>query len=159
MEQIKKKLAELGIQYTQHNHPQVHTCDDATLHCADISGIRSKNLFLRNQKGKKHFLVIIEADKRANLKAIAEQVGEHKLSFASENRLKKYLNVTPGSVSPFGLIFDIEKNVEVVISQSLLDAADQQFHPNDNTETLAVSTQDFRLFLDWTQNKITTMPF
>src|SRR5437667_6142520 len=94
-------LRELGIPYTRHEHPPVATVEEAEEHWAGIDATHCKNLFLRNQKGNRHYLVIVVHSRKADLRAIADQIGDGKLSFASAERLMKHLGLTPGSVSPF----------------------------------------------------------
>jgi Ala-tRNA(Pro) deacylase len=100
-----------------------------------------------NQKGNRHYLVIIEHAKRADLRAVADQIGDGKLSFASPERLMTHLGLTPGSVSPFGLINDREHVVRVVLDRDLKSAERVSFHPNINTATLTVAAADFQRFL------------
>src|SRR5437899_11795447 len=114
---VYAKLAELGIDYTRHEHPPVATVEEAEEHWAGIDATHCKNLFLRNQKGNRHYLVVLVATKKADLKKVAEQIGDGKLSFASPERLMSHLGVTPGSVSPFGLIHDREHAVRVVLDR------------------------------------------
>ena len=102
-----------------------------------------KNLFLRNQKGNRHYLVVLEHSKRADLKAVADQIGDGKLSFASPERLMTHLGLTPGSVSPFGLINDRDHAVRVVLDRDLKSADALAFHPNINTATFVIAAADF----------------
>ena len=141
------KLSELAIAYERHEHPPVATVEEAELHWADIDATHCKNLFLRNQKGNRHYLVIIEHSKRADLRAVADQIGDGKLSFASPDRLMTHLGLTPGSVSPFGLIHDRDHAVRVVLDRDLKSAARLSFHPNINTATLTLAAVDFQRFL------------
>src|SRR3954466_8099693 len=140
---VVSRLTELAIPFTRHEHPPVATVDEATAHWVGIEATHCKNLFLRNQKGDRHYLVVLVATKRADLRAVAEQIGDGKLSFASPERLMAHLGVTPGSVSPFGLINDHEHAVRVVLDQDLRSADRVSFHPNINTRTLVVSRADF----------------
>src|SRR5688500_4618118 len=96
---VQKRLDELGITFERYEHPAIATADEGKQHWAGIDAVHSKNLFVRNQKGNRHYLVIVEATKRADLRAVASQIGDGKLSFASPERLMTYLGVTPGSVS------------------------------------------------------------
>jgi Ala-tRNA(Pro) deacylase len=92
--------------------------------------------------------------KKADLRAVADQIGDGKLSFASPERLKTHLGLTPGSVSPFGLVHDQAHAVRVVIDRDLQAAARLSFHPNINTATLVISTADFVRFLAATGNTV-----
>jgi len=141
------RLQELGIAVTRHEHPPVATVDEAEIHWADIDATHCKNLFLRNQKGTKYYLVIQKHSKRADLRALADQIGDGKLSFASPDRLMTCLGLTPGSVSPFGLLHDSEHRVRVVLDRDLKSADRVSFHPNINTVTLTLAFADFEKFL------------
>ena len=141
------RLTELGIVFARHEHPPVATVEEASQHWAGIDATHCKNLFLRNQKGDRHYLFILLHSKKADLRAVAEQIGDGKLSFASPERLMTHLGVTPGSVSPFGLIHDRTHAVRVVIDRDLQAAERLSFHPNINTATLVVSRDDFTRFL------------
>ena len=147
-ELVYERLTSLGIAFTRHEHPPVSTVEEAAQYWAGIEATHWKNLFLRNQKGTKHYLVIITHSKRADLRAVADQIGDGKLSFASPARLMTHLGLTPGSVSPFGLINDREHAVHVVIDRELKDAERVSFHPNVNTSTLTITGADFARFLE-----------
>src|SRR5437868_14070884 len=110
---VLARLAELGIAYERFAHPAIATGDEGLVHWAGIEAVHCKNLFLRNQKGTRHYLVILAHTKRADLRAVADQIGDGKLSFASPERLLTHLGVTPGSVSPFGLFNDHDQHVRV----------------------------------------------
>ena len=145
---VAARLDALGIAYTRHDHPPVATVEEAVRHWADIPATHCKNLFLRNQKGDRHYLVIVEHAKRVDLRRLADQIGDGKLSFASPERLRTHLGLTPGSVSPFGLINDSSRAVRVVIEGDLKAATRLSFHPNINTVTLTIANADFARFLE-----------
>jgi Ala-tRNA(Pro) deacylase len=144
---VVERLRDLGIAFERHEHPPVATVEQAAEHWAGIDAAHCKNLFLRNQKGDRHYLLILEHSKKADLRAVANQIGDGKLSFGSPERLLKHLGLTPGSVSPFGLIHDATHSVRVVVDRDLQSAARLSFHPNINTATLVVSKDDFVRFL------------
>lgn len=147
-------LAELGIAFTRHEHPPVATVEEAERHWTGIDATHCKNLFLRNQKGDRHYLVILQHLKRADLRAVADQIGDGKLSFASPERLVTHLGLTPGSVSPFGLMNDATRQVRVVLDRDLKSAERISFHPNINTATLTLRFADFLRFLDACGNPV-----
>lgn len=152
--EVYKVLDELNISYKIYRHPAVCTVEEAEKHVdASMEGSRCKNLFLRNQKGDKHFIVITDHLKRVDLKELSQNLKEKRVSFASEKRLNKYLGLIPGSVSPLGLINDINKEVVVVIDEELRNEEKINFHPNINTETLTLLFKDFERFLDWAGNE------
>jgi Ala-tRNA(Pro) deacylase len=153
-ELVHGRLSALGIAFTRHAHPPVATVEEAVEHWASIDAFHCKNLFLRNQKGSRHYLVIISHVKRADLRAVADQIGDGKLSFASPERLLTHLGSTPGAVSPFGLIHDHDHKVRVVIDRDLLAAIRVSFHPNVNTVTLTIARTDFERFLAASGNSV-----
>jgi Ala-tRNA(Pro) deacylase len=151
---VAARLAQLGIPFERHEHPAVATVEEAVQHWSDIAATHCKNLFLRNQKGNRHYLVVVLHAKRADLRAVADQIGDGKLSFASPERLKTHLGLTPGSVSPFGLINDASHAVRVVLDRDLKAASRVSFHPNINTRTYVISSVDFTRFLEATGRSV-----
>lgn len=113
-----------------------------------------KNLFLRDYKGKRHMLVVLKGSKHADLRLIQAEVESSKLSFASDERLEKYLDVKKGSVSPFGLINDTGGAVEVYFDEDLQNAPRLGFHPNDNTATVFLSFADVQRYIESTGHAI-----
>lgn len=146
-ESVRRRLAALGIAFRRYEHPPAATVEAAAEHWSAIDATHCKNLFLRNQKGTRHYLVIVEHLKRVDLRSVAEQIGDGKLSFASPDRLMAHLGLTPGSVSPFGLIHDAGRLVRVVLDSDLKSAERISFHPNINTVTLTLTFADFLRFL------------
>ena len=157
--QVYDVLNDLGIPYDRHGHPPVYTVEEAEKQWTDIIGAHCKNLFLRNKKGNRHYLVILEASKAADLKTLNKLLGEDRLSFASEKRLMKYLSLETGAVSVFGLINDRENHVIVVIDDDLKKTEAVNFHPNVNTATVGISFPDFEKFLSWSGNRVRYLPF
>ncbi len=151
---VYERLNSLAITFARHEHPPVATADEAQRYWADIDATHCKNLFLRNQKGTRHYLAILVHMKRANLRGIADQIGDGKLSFASPERLMSHLGVTPGSVSPFGLIHDADHGVRVILDRDLRGADLISFHPNINTLTITLRFADFLRFLDGCGNPV-----
>jgi Ala-tRNA(Pro) deacylase len=145
---VAARLEELAIAYERYEHPPVATVEEATAHWTGIEATHCKNLFLRNQKGTRHYLVILRHSKKADLRSVADQIGDGKLSFASPERLMTHLGLTPGSVSPFGLIHNAAHDVRVAIDEDLKTAARLSFHPNINTLTYVIAGADFARFLD-----------
>jgi Ala-tRNA(Pro) deacylase len=144
---VFRALDDLGIRYERFAHPPVFTAEEAALHWAVIPAAPVKNLFLRNKKGDRHYLVILGIDKQADLRQLVKVIGDDRLSFGSPERLMRHLGVTPGSVSPFGLINDTTKSVRVIIDADLRTVDRLIFHPNINTASLTVSFADLERFL------------
>ena len=156
-EKVISVLEELGIEYVLHEHPAVFTVEEAQEHAEGIQGLHCKNLFLRDQKGKKHFLVVAENVKPIQVKEVGRKLGVGNLSFGSPERLLKHLGLTPGAVSPFGLINDPEHKVVLVLDEELKKSDLLNFHPNDNTKTITLSYQDFEKYVKWTGNVVKTL--
>ena len=116
--------------------------------------MQCKNLFLRNKKGDRHYLVIVEISKRVDLKDLVKIVGDDRLSFGSADRLMAQLGLTPGSVSPFGLINDPAGSVRVLVDRDLKGADRLIFHPNINTASVVVSWADLEKFLATRRNTV-----
>lgn len=147
-------LDALGIRYDRYEHPAVFNADDASKHWDPIDAVQCKNLFLRNKKGDRHYLVVVEIGKRVDLKDLVKLVGDDRLSFGSPQRLAAELGLTPGSVSPFGLINDADGSVRVLIDQDLRGAPRLIFHPNINTASVVVSWADLERFLASRRNSV-----
>jgi Ala-tRNA(Pro) deacylase len=150
-------LKKLNISYTRYEHIPVFTIEEASELDINTKGHHCKNLFIRNRKGNVHYLVVIEESKKVDLKELSSQLKSTPLSFASEDRLHKFLGLTPGSVTPFGLINDVNKEVIVAIDDMYSSHAENTticFHPNVNTATIEISLRDFKRYLEWCRNKI-----
>jgi Ala-tRNA(Pro) deacylase len=152
-QKVYEVLQKLEIKYVKYEHEALYTVEEAKKLGICIPGQQCKNLFLRNRKGDVHYLVILDEEKQADLKSLAKQIESSNLSFASEERLFKYLKVKPGSVTPFGLINDVESSVIVLIDRDLSASDTINFHPNVNTATLGISYENFEKFLKWHGNK------
>ena len=145
--QVYATLDALGIGYEVHRHPPVFTGDEAAEHWNGIAGAKVKNLFLRNKKGDRHYLVMLDIAKQADLRELVKVIGDDRLSFGSAERLMTHLGVTPGSVSPFGLIHDTRHAVRVIIDEDLRRAERLILHPNINTASVAIGALEFERFL------------
>jgi Ala-tRNA(Pro) deacylase len=150
MQEVLELLNSIGINYINHVHQAVFTCEESAAVETAIKGTRSKNLFIKGRTTGKYYLVVLECAKRADLKKIQEILGEKKISFASPEELYQYLKLTPGSVSPFGLINDINHSVNVLIDQVFWNNELLSFHPNINTATIELSKSEFLKFLSHT---------
>ena len=150
-------LESLGIPFERHGHPPVFTVDQALEHWAGIDAVHCKNLFLRNKKGDRHYLVVAAHTTAIDIGAIAGRVGEGRLSFASAERLAAHLGLAPGAVSPFGLINDSSRSVRVLLDGTLSAAARVGFHPNVNTATVVLTFADFERFLEARGNPVTVI--
>lgn len=141
-EKVYARLAELGISYTKKDHPAMYTIEEIVAAGIDPDGATAKNLFLRNDSGKQHYLVTICGEKNADLKEVRKQLGSSRLSFASEERLMKCFGVHKGSVSPMGVLNDADASVIVAFDEDLFKQPIIGVHPNDNTATVYLSPED-----------------
>lgn len=146
-EDLLRRLQELGIETTTVHHPPVFTVEEAKALRGEISGAHTKNLFLRDKHGSMWLVVCLE-DRRLDLRELAERIGAKKLSFGSAARLMKYLGVTAGAVTPFAVINDGQRRVQVVLDRALRERSLLNFHPLDNAMTTSIRANDFLRFLD-----------
>ena len=150
--ELYETLVKLDIQFEYHEHPPLTTIEEAIVHWKDYDSGRCKNIFFRNHKGNRHYLVILEHLRLLDIHDLEKRLRQGKLTFASDQRLKKYLGLEPGSVSPFGLINDHENHVHLFIDEKLNEYERLAFHPNVNTASLVISKSDFLRFLNYTGN-------
>ena len=136
-------LDEQGIQYEKMEHKAVFTMEEMDEVGISAKGGVVKNLFLRDGKGKNHFLVVVPEEKRVNLSDLSAQLNASKMSFASADRLAKYLGVVQGAVSPLGVLNDETGSVTVVFDKSLENKV-IGVHPNDNTATLWLPFEELK---------------
>ncbi len=145
---IYRQLAAQGLTFEYHEHPAAPTVALALAYWKDIPATHCKNLFLRNHKGDRHYLLVAEGHKEVDIHALEHLLHQGKLSFASGWRLEKYLGVKAGSVSPLGLVHDVRHEVMLYLDQDLRAAERLSFHPNDNRASLVLTQQAFRCYLD-----------
>lgn len=135
-------------------HPAAFTMEDIADANLSSYGHIAKNLVLRDVKGTRNMLVVIHGDKKADLRLIRDEIDSTKLSFASDERLKKYLSVEKGSVSPLGVIYDSEKELEIYFDKDLKNEKIIGCHPNDNTATVFLRFEDLRKYIEESGHRI-----
>lgn len=153
-EAVYKLLNDNKISYEVVEHDPVYTMEEMDALGITEKGNICKNLFLRDAKGKRHFLVVLGKDKKADLKFIKDQLGTTPLSFASEERLEKYLGLKKGAVSPFGIINDKNSEVEVIFDKDFRFEKRFGCHPNDNTATVILDFNDLKKIVEKNGNEI-----
>jgi len=151
-EKVLEVLDSLNINYEIHEHPPVPTVEEALPYWNKIKATHCKNLFFRNHKGNRHYLVILRHDRQLNIRDLEQRLRQGKISFASPKRMEKYLGLSGGSVSVFGLINDVENHVHLFIDHALESSELITFHPNENNATLVISQSSFLTFLNWSGN-------
>ena len=150
---VLAKLDELGVSYELDVHEPVYTIDAMAIPGLDKKGEAVKNLFLRDAKGKRHFLVVLPGGRQGNLKAIRARLWSTALSFGSEERLMRCLRLSKGAVSPLGVLNDADRTVDVVFDWILVGAP-LGVHPNDNTATVWISYEGLRKVVEHCGNTI-----
>jgi Ala-tRNA(Pro) deacylase len=147
---ILEFLANHGIPYRRCDHPPVFTCEEAERLVPDLPGAKTKNLLLRDKRGRRHFLVVVGYEKTVDLGALATQLQVKGLRLASPERLRRFLGLDPGSVTILGLVHDRRGEVELVVDQALWKADAFRCHPLVNTATLVIARPDLERFLEIT---------
>ncbi|HNV77771.1 MAG: prolyl-tRNA synthetase associated domain-containing protein [Gemmatimonadetes bacterium] len=145
-----------AIAFTRGDHPAVFTCDEADrLVPAELVGVQTKNLFLRDGKGRRHWLLVTSCEKAVDLKALAPRIGADNLSLGSPERLLKFLGLTPGAVSLFGLANDPTHDVVLLVDRDVWERDAWRCHPMVNTATLVINRDGVDRFLALTGHQAT----
>ena len=149
-------LEEISVPFEKVEHEAFMTCEaSGDFYEKRGMGKDCKNIFLRNRKGKKHYLVVLPAEKKIDIPFLADFLGEHpKMSFASDERLEKFLGLKPGSVTPLSLLHPNAGEVSVVFDADVFSHEYVHFHPLRNTATLKFTTTDFQKFLKSLDNEM-----
>jgi len=149
---VYEVLNKLNIPFEYYEHPPVPTVKEAEIYWKDIISTHCKNLLFRNHKGNKHYLVIFEYSHNIQIKDLEQRLKQGKLTFASDQRLMRYLGLQPGSVSPFGLLNDTGHHVHLFLDENFKKSEKISFHPNLNTASLVIPFEGFKAFLDESGN-------
>lgn len=140
-------LAAHGIRVERYEHPPVMTVAESERLVPKLPGAKTKNLFLRDKKGARHFLATVPHALPVDLAALGAALGVGRLSFASPERLAKHLGITPGAVSLLALANDGAHAVEFVIDRTLWEAAAVHAHPLRNDATMVIPHAELERFL------------
>lgn len=143
---VEKLLDQLGVSYETVGHPPMFTVADSRKYREGVPGGYSKNLFLRNKKGRMWLVTLLE-HREVDLRKLGEAIGAGRVSFASTERLMQYLGVIPGSVTPLAVLNDKQNLVTAVIDQELLDLSPVHFHPCTNTMTTSLLPEGLLAFM------------
>jgi len=159
-ERLAAFLEAHGIDAPCIEHPPVFTVEESERLVPPLPGTKTKNLFLRDKKGTRHFLVSVPHDLAVDLDALARGLETGRLGFASPERLLKHLGVTPGSVSLLALVNDTAHAVEVVLDRRIFEADAVQAHPLANDATMVIARADLQRFLAATghEPRVTDVP-
>jgi len=143
------------IAYSRHDHPAVYTVEEADRLVPELAAAKTKNLFLRDDKGRRHFLVVVPGHKQVDLKTLKDRMGIKRISFGSPQRLQKHLGIEPGAVSILALYNDKALAVELFVDQELWTSESFQCHPLVNTATLEITRESLTRFLESTGHQMT----
>ncbi|MGN0311921.1 MAG: prolyl-tRNA synthetase associated domain-containing protein [Lachnospiraceae bacterium] len=144
---VYEVLDRMNIPYMRVEHEATASCEAADEVMGDLTGTPSKSLFLTNKKKTEFWLILMNGNKPLNIKEFSPLVGEKHLSFAPEEKMVEKLGLTPGNVSVFGLINNTEHDVHVVADTELRQREKITFHPNINTRTIEIPTEDMYRFI------------
>ncbi len=147
-------LSQHGIAFERHDHPPVYTCEEADEHVPSLPATKTKNLFLRDKKGRRHFLVTVSPEKTVDLKALSKTLEVSGLSFGSAERLDRCLGIEPGAVSLLAALNDKEGAVSIVVDADLWENSAFLCHPLVNTSTLVIDKADLERFLNLTGHEV-----
>lgn len=145
--QVNAALQKQGIPFRTISHPAVFTVAQADRYVQGETFVRTKNLFLTTSRHDHYYLVLLEEHKRLDTKRLRQLAATPRLTFASAEELQEKLGLTPGSVSPFGLLNNHDHDVQLFVDQDVATAATIGCHPNDNTMTTILATSDLLNFL------------
>jgi Ala-tRNA(Pro) deacylase len=145
--QLFARFAELGIETKTYTHPPLFTVEESRRLRGDLPGGHCKSLFFKDKK-ERYWLVVTLEDRPVDIKALEGRIGSARLSFARPERLMEVLGVKPGSVTPFALINDVERQVTVVLDQAMLAHDPLNYHPLHNEATTAIASNDLIRFVE-----------
>ena len=146
-QKVVDQLNELGIPFQIVEHEPVLTTEQADRFIVGIEGVRTKTMFLTNKKKRNFYLVIIDDAKRLDMDVFKEIVEENRIKMASAETLNDKMMLLPGTVSPFGLLNNRDKDIQVYFDQEIVSEERMCFHPNTNEKTIFVNTEDLFTFL------------
>ena len=147
-QQVANKLQELGIIFDVVEHPPAFTTEQADSYIEGMEGVRTKSMFLTNRKKTQYYLLIMGDKKRLDVDDFKVQVGSNRIRMASLDSLAEKMNLPAGTVSPFGLLNNDEKDILVYFDKDIVSEDIMTFHPNTNEKTIFIKTQDLFRFLE-----------
>ena len=146
-QQVANKLQELGITFDVVEHPPVFTTEQADAFIEGIEGVRTKSMFLTNKKKIQYYLLIMDDQKSLDMDLFKDLVSANRIRMASADSLFEKMELPPGTVSPFGLLNNPERDIQVYFDKDIVTEDIMTFHPNTNEKTIFVATQDLFKFL------------
>ena len=147
-QQVANKLQELGITFDVVEHPPAFTTEQADSYIEGMEGVRTKSMFLTNKKKTQYYLLIMDDKKRLDMDDFKVQVGADRIRMASLDSLAEKMTLPAGTVSPFGLLNNEEKDVLVYFDKDIVSEDIMTFHPNTNEKTIFIKSKDLFRFLE-----------
>jgi Ala-tRNA(Pro) deacylase len=147
MNKYYEALSVHNVSYEKVDHPPVFTCEDARRLVPDLPGVPNKNLFLKDRKGERYFLIVLGEASRLDISSTGTLLSGGRLSMGSPEDLERILGIRPGSVSLMALINDTDRRVSVIIDEEVWNGESIQCHPGVNTSTLIIARNDMDRFL------------
>ena len=147
-QQVANKLQELGITFDVVEHPPVFTTEQADSYIEGREGVRTKSMFLTNRKKTQYYLLIMDDKKRLDMDDFKVQVGADRIRMASLDSLVEKMTLPAGTVSPFGLLNNEEKDILVYFDKDIVSEDIMAFHPNTNEKTIFIKSKDLFRFLE-----------
>ena len=147
-QQVANKLQELGITFDVVELPPVFTTEQADSYIEGREGVRTKSMFLTNRKKTQYYLLIMDDKKRLDMDDFKVQVGADRIRMASLDSLAEKMTLPAGTVSPFGLLNNEEKDILVYFDKDIVSEDIMTFHPNTNEKTIFIKSKDLFRFLE-----------
>ena len=147
-QQVANKLQELGVTFDVVEHPPVFTTEQADSYIEGMEGVRTKSMFLTNRKKTQYYLLIMDDKKRLDMDDFKVQVGADRIRMASLASLAEKMTLPAGTVSPFGLLNNEEKDILVYFDKDIVSEDIMTFHPNTNEKTIFIKSKDLFRFLE-----------
>ena len=144
---VAHKLQELGIPFDVVEHPPAFTTEQADSYIEGIEGVRTKSMFLTNKKKTQYYLLIMDDQKTLDMDLFKDLVSANRIRMASADSLFEKMQLPPGTVSPFGLLNNPERDIQVYFDKDIVSEDIMTFHPNTNEKTIFLATQDLFKFL------------
>ncbi|HFU4460607.1 TPA: prolyl-tRNA synthetase associated domain-containing protein [Streptococcus suis] len=145
---VFESLADLGMDYTIVEHPPARTTEEADRYIEGLEGVRTKSMFLTNKKKTAFYLLIMDDQKQLDMDQFRDLVGANRIRMASSDSLMEKMHLPAGVVSIFGLLNNVDKDIQVYFDQAILSEEILTFHPNVNTKTIFVKTEDVLRFVE-----------
>ena len=147
-EKVVEILNGLDIPFEIVKHEPALTTEQADSFIEGIEGVRTKTMFLTNKKKTAYYLLIMDDQKRLDMDLLKELIGANRVRMASPENLFEKMSLPAGVVSPFGLLNNAEKDIQVYFDKEIMSEKRMNFHPNTNEKTLFLDTVDLLRFLE-----------